>query len=69
MNNLQDLNEILFKQIERLDNSDLTDDEFQREVGKSDAIVKVANVVLANAGLMQENKNLRRRLADRESYD
>lgn len=98
MNNLQDLNGILFRQIERLDNSDLTDDEFQREVGKSEAIVKVANVVLANArialdaqkqfdeygtgrtvdipllgisnqNLMQENKNLRRRLADRESYD
>lgn len=98
MNNLQDLNLVLFKQIERLDNNDLTEEQFRREVDKSDALVKVSNVILANArmaldaqkmfdeygtgrtvdipllgisneNLMLENKNLRRRLADKESYD
>ena len=98
MNNLQDLNLVLFKQIERLDNNDLTEEQFRREVDKSDALVKVSNVILANArmaldaqkmfdeygtgrtvdipllgisneNLMLENKNLRRRLADKEYYD
>lgn len=49
MNNLQDLNLVLFKQIERLDNNDLTEEQFRREVDKSDALVKVSNVILANA--------------------
>lgn len=96
MNNLQDLNKILFDQIDALDNPDLTDAEFARQVEKSDAIVKVSSTILNNAklafeaqkhfddygtgrtvdipllgisnqNLMIENKNLRRRLADKES--
>jgi hypothetical protein len=98
MSNLQDLNAILFKQIEALDDPDLTDEQFARQVEKSDSIVKVAGKILDNAkialdaqkhfdeygtgrtidmpllgvtndNLMMENKNLRRRLADKESYD
>ena len=98
MSNLQDLNTILFKQIEALDDPDLTDEQFARQVEKSDSIVKVAGKILDNAkialdaqkhfdeygtgrtidmpllgvtneNLMIENKNLRRRLADKESYD
>lgn len=97
MNNLQDLNKILFDQIAALDNPDLTDAEFARQVEKSDAIVKVSSTILNNAklafeaqkhfddygtgrtvdipllgisnqDLMIENKNLRRRLAGKESY-
>lgn len=97
MNDLQDLNKILFDQIAALDNPDLTDAEFARQVEKSDAIVKVSSTILNNAklafeaqkhfddygtgrtvdipflgisnqNLMIENKNLRRRLADKESY-
>lgn len=98
MNNLADLNGILFRQIEALDNPDLTDEEFARQVEKSDSIVKLSGTILNNAklaldaqkhfdnygtgrsvdipllgisnqNLMIENKNLRRRLADKESYD
>ena len=98
MSNLQDLNAILFKQIETLDDPNLTDEQFQRQVEKSEAVVKVAGTILNNAklaldaqkhfdnygtgrtvdipllgisndNLMIENKNLRRRLADKESYD
>ena len=99
MNNLNDLNEILFSQIRKLENDDLTDEQLDREIRKSDSITKTATVILKNAelaldaqkqfdeygtgrtvdipllgisndGLMIENKNLRRRLAQKEErYD
>lgn len=98
MNNLQDLNMVLFNQLDALDNPDMTDDEIQRQVTKTDAIVKVAGRIIENAklaldaqkqfdefgtgrtvdipllgisneGLAAENKNLRRRLMQKESYD
>ena len=98
MNNLQDLNMVLFNQLDALDNPDMTDDEIQRQVTKTDAIVKVAGRIIENAklaldaqkqfdefgtgrtvdipllgisneGLAAENKNLRRRLMQKEQYD
>ena len=99
MNNLNDLNEILFSQIRKLENDDLTDEQLDREIRKSESITKTATVILKNAelaldaqkqfdeygtgrtvdipllgisneGLMVENKNLRRRLAQKEErYD
>lgn len=98
MNNLQDLNMVLFNQLDALDNPDMTDEEIQRQVTKTDAIVKVAGRIIENAklaldaqkqfdefgtgrtvdipllgisneGLAAENKNLRRRLMQKESYD
>ena len=95
MNNLNDLNEILFSQIRKLENDDLTDEQLDREIRKSESITKTATVILKNAelaldaqkqfdeygtgrtvdipllgisneGLMVENKNLRRRLAQKE---
>ena len=95
MNNLNDLNEILFNQIRKLENDDLTDEQLDREIRKSESITKTATVILKNAelaldaqkqfdeygtgrtvdipllgisneGLMVENKNLRRRLAQKE---
>lgn len=98
MNNLQDLNMVLFNQLDALDNPDMSDDEIQRQVTKTDAIVKVAGRIIENAklaldaqkqfdefgtgrtvdipllgisneGLAAENKNLRRRLMQKESYD
>lgn len=96
MNNLNDLNEILFSQIRKLENDDLTDEQLDREIRKSESITKTATVILKNAelaldaqkqfdeygtgrtvdipllgisneGLMVENKNLRRRLAQKEA--
>ena len=96
MNNLNDLNEILFGQIRKLENDDLTDEQLDREIRKSESITKTATVILKNAelaldaqkqfdeygtgrtvdipllgisneGLMVENKNLRRRLAQKEA--
>ena len=54
MSNLQDLNEILFKQIEALDNPDISEEEFKRQVDKSEAIVKVSSVILSNAKIALE---------------
>ena len=96
MNNLNDLNEILFSQISKLEKDDLTDEQLDREIRKSESITKTATVILKNAelaldaqkqfdeygtcstvdipllgisndGLMIENKNLRRRLAQKEA--
>lgn len=98
MNNLQDLNMILFNQLDALDNPDLGGEELEKQVKKSETIVKVAGTIINNAelalraqkqfdeygtgrtvdipllgisneGLMNENKNLRRRLLEKESYD
>ena len=97
-NNLVDLNELLFNQLRKLENDELTDEQLDREIKKSDSITKTASVILGNArlaldaqkqfdeygtgrtvdipllgisnnDLMIENKSLRRRLAQKESYD
>lgn len=97
MNNIQDLNKILFERIEALEDNDLSDDALNREITKTDAIVKVSTTILNNAklaleaqkqfdeygtgrtvdipllgitneNLANENKNLRRRLAQKEAY-
>ena len=97
-NNLTNLNDILFDQIRRLENDDLSDEALEKEIKKSEQLTKLSVVVLNNAklaldaqkqfdeygtgrsvdipllgvnndGLIQENKNLRRRLAQKEAYD
>ncbi len=96
-NSLADLNSILFDQIRAIENNELTDEQLEKEIKKSESITKVASVILGNAklaleaqkqfdeygtgrtvdipllgisneNLMNENKNLRRRLAQKESY-
>lgn len=97
-NKLSDLNAILFDQIRKIENDELTDEQLEREIKKSESITKTASVILGNAklalnaqkqfdefgtgrtvdipllgisneNLMIENKNLRRRLMAKESYD
>lgn len=58
MNNLQDLNSVLFRQIERLDNSKMTPEEMVIEADRAEAIVKVSNVILGNARLALEAQKL-----------
>lgn len=41
-NTLTDLNNYLFEQIERLNDDSLTDEQVQRELNKTDRIVKIA---------------------------
>lgn len=98
MNSLADLNAALFRQIERLENSEQSLEELEQNIQRSDAITKLSTQVLtsakialeaqkqfdeygtgrtvdipllgiSNQNLMLENKNLRRRLADKEAFD
>lgn len=49
MNNIVDLNQALFKRIEALENDDLSDEELNREIKKSDAVVKISACILNQA--------------------
>ena len=42
MNSLADLNEILFRQIERIENENQTDEELEANIRKSEAITKLS---------------------------
>jgi hypothetical protein len=95
---LADLNQKLFDRIEALENEDLTDEQLEREIKKTESVTKVAEVILenanlalkaqkqfdeygtgrsvdipllgiSNAGLAQENRMLRQRLAKLEDED
>lgn len=50
-NTIADLNNYLFEQMERLNDDDLTDDELERELKKTDRIVKVSETIISNAEL------------------
>lgn len=50
-NTLGDLNNHLFEQLERLNDDDLTDEELEREIRKSDAMVKVSEQIIQNGQL------------------
>lgn len=49
MNNIIDLNQALFKRIEALENDELSDEELDREIKKSDAVVKISACILNQA--------------------
>lgn len=49
MSKINDLNEILFDRLERLNDSELDEDGLQREISKTDAIVKVSDTIIRNA--------------------
>lgn len=48
-NNLQDLNDMLFNQLVRLDNENLTSDELKIEQERAKAMVNVGTVIVNNA--------------------
>lgn len=50
-NKISDLNNILFESIERLNDDELTDEELDKEIKKSEAIQKVAKTIIDNATL------------------
>ena len=98
MANIKNLNESLMKRIEALEDENLTDEQLEMEIKRSQAITKVADAIIScarvaldaqkqfdeyatgrtvdipllgisNNDLAKENKNLRRRLMEKESYD
>jgi hypothetical protein len=50
-NKLTDLNNHLFAQLERLSDEDLTAEQIEQEVNRSEAIVSVAEQIVRNADL------------------
>lgn len=98
MANIKNLNESLMKRIEALEDEDLTEEQLEIEIKRSQAITKVADTIIncarialdaqkqfdeyatgrtvdipllgiSNNNLAEENKNLRKRLMKKESYD
>lgn len=50
-NTLNDLNNYLFEQIERLNDDSLSEDELNKELKKSDSIIKISEKIIANGEL------------------
>lgn len=50
-NKLGDLNNHLFAQLERISNEEMTPEQIEQEVKRSDAIVSVADQIIKNADL------------------
>ena len=56
---LNDLNEYLFQEMDRLTNEDLSADELDKEIKRSDALQKIAKTVIDNgARALQAKKYL-----------
>ena len=50
-NTLTDLNNYLFETLERLTDDELTDEQMQREILRSEAVTRVAQTVISNGEL------------------
>ena len=50
-NKLTDLNDHLFAQLERLSDESLTPEQIEKEVIRAQAVVQVADCIVANAGV------------------
>lgn len=50
-NTLMDLNNYLFEQIERLNDDELSEDQLDRELKKTDSIVKISEKIIQNGEL------------------
>lgn len=55
-NTLNDLNNYLFEQLERINDDSLSDEELDREIKRSDAVQKVARTIVDNANLVLQAK-------------
>lgn len=50
-NKLTDLNDHLFAQLERLSDESMTPEQIEKEVTRAQAVVQVADCIVANAGV------------------
>lgn len=50
-NTLSDLNNYLFEQLERLNDDELTDEQMERELKKTDSIVRISERIIENGEL------------------
>lgn len=58
-NTLTDLNNYLFEAIERLNDDELTEEQLDKEIKRSEAVQKVAKTIIENGSLaLQAKKHL-----------
>lgn len=50
-NTMSDLNNYLFESLERLNDDELNDDQFEKEIKRSEAINKIAKTIIDNGAL------------------
>ena len=55
-NTLADLNNYLFESIERLNDDDLTNEDLEKEIKRSEAVQKVAKTIIDNGTLALQAK-------------
>lgn len=55
-NTLSDLNNYLFEQLERLQDDDLTDEQLEKEIKRSEAVQSVAKTIIENGALALKAK-------------
>lgn len=53
---LNDLNEYLFQEMDRLTNEDLSEEELEKEIKRSEALQKVAKTIIDNGALALQAK-------------
>lgn len=58
-NKLTDLNNILFEQIERLNEDDLHGDALKQQIKKSQAIESIAGMIIANANTVLKAEKMK----------
>lgn len=56
--NLKDLNDILFEQVERLNEDDLKGEELETQLKKAKAIKEVASTIICNSALIMNAAKL-----------
>ena len=55
-NTLSDLNNYLFESIERLNDDELSDEELDKEIKRSEAVQKIAKTIIDNGSLALQAK-------------
>lgn len=50
-NTLLDLNTKLFEQMDKLSKEDITPEELEKEIARSESMIKIANVIISNGDL------------------
>ena len=51
MNTLADLNTKLFEQMDKISKNDISSEELDKEMARSESMIKIANVIISNGDL------------------
>lgn len=64
-NTLSDLNNHLFEQMERLNDEELSDEQFEKEMKRAKAMKDIAQNIIGNAELVFRAEKLRKEYGER----